>query len=322
MLYANNGCAPRAVLSTGPHADAGQAPVWLDVLNGTEAERALVERLTRLPLPDRDALSEVESSSRLNADGQVLRLSTPMAYRGADGASHVAPLGFVLSPDHLVTLRFSELPVFDSFAEIFDRGGRGASSLHALAGLLEAMVDRQADVLERMGGELDTISRDVFRVPGGKNSQDARLQEVLRSVGRKADTLSNLRDSLLGVSRLLPFVEDMTEGWMPQDLRPRFRTLRHDVQSLADYDNQLADKVQFLLDATLGFINIEQNNGIKVLTVVSVVGVPPTLVASIYGMNFKWIPELQWDYGYFYGLAVIVLSAVVPLLWFKRRGWI
>ena len=322
MLYVNNGRAPRAALAPSPHAAAGEKPVWLDLLDGTEAERAMAERLTRLSLPDRETLAEVESSSRLNAEGDVLTLSTPMAYRGVDDASHVAPLGFVLSPDHLVTLRFAELPVFDKFAETFDRGRHGTTSFHALAGLLEAIVDRQADVLEWVGGELDKISRDVFRVPEGRNSRDAKLQAVLRSVGQKADVLSNLRDSLLGIARMLPFVVDMTDNRMPDDLRPRFRTLRRDVQSLADYDTQLADKVQFLLDATLGFINIEQNNGIKVLTVVSVVGVPPTLVASIYGMNFKWIPELQWDYGYFYGLTVIMLSALVPLWWFKKRGWI
>ena len=105
-------------------------------------------------------------------------------------------------------------------------------------------------------------------------------------------------------------------------MRPRLTTLRQDIASLTDYDVQLTNKVQFLLDATLGFINIEQNNGIKILTVVSVVGVPPTLVASIYGMNFKRIPELEWAYGYFYGLTLIVLSAIVPYVWFKKRGWI
>ena len=326
MLYANNGSATRVPLLPGPHADTEKAPVWLDLLNGDEGERALAERLTRLVLPDKAALAEIESSSRLNADGNVLRLSMPIAYRAEDGESHIAPLGFVVSPDYLVTLRFAELPVFNQFAERFARsnaGGDGAGgSLAALVGLLEAVVDRQADVLEWVGGELNKISRDVFREPEGKSSQDARLQAVLRSVGNKADVLSNLRDSLLGISRLLPFVTEMAESWMPPELRPRFKTLRRDVQSLADYDTQLANKVQFLLDATLGFINIEQNNGIKVLTVVSVVGVPPTLVASIYGMNFKWIPELQWDYGYFYGLAVIVLSAILPLWWFKKRGWI
>ena len=120
----------------------------------------------------------------------------------------------------------------------------------------------------------------------------------------------------------LGYARETAADWIPADLMPRFKTLRQDIASLTDYDVQLGNKVQFLLDATLGFINIEQTNGIKVLTVVSVVGVPPTLMASIYGMNFKWIPELQWEYGYFYGLVVIILSGLLPLWWFKRKGWV
>jgi magnesium transporter len=105
-------------------------------------------------------------------------------------------------------------------------------------------------------------------------------------------------------------------------MRDRMKSLRQDVASLSDYDGHLNGKMQFLLDATLGLINNAQNNIIKVLTVVSVVGIPPTLFASIYGMNFKDMPELNWSYGYPYGLTVIVLSAVIPLIWMKIRGWI
>ncbi len=98
--------------------------------------------------------------------------------------------------------------------------------------------------------------------------------------------------------------------------------MRQDLASLTEYDSQMTNKVQFLLDATLGFINIEQNSSIKVLTVISLVGVPPTLIASIYGMNFANMPELHWAHGYAYGLSMIALSAVLPLVWFKWRGWI
>jgi magnesium transporter len=144
----------------------------------------------------------------------------------------------------------------------------------------------------------------------------------LRSIGRAGDRLSNLRDSLLGIQRIVLYATQHAAGFMPAEDRQRLKTVRQDVTSLTDYDGQLANKVQFLLDATLGFINIEQNNSIKILTVVSVVGVPPTLVASIYGMNFKTMPELDWAWGYPYGLTMIVLTAVIPLIWFKRKGWI
>jgi magnesium transporter len=147
------------------------------------------------------------------------------------------------------------------------------------------------------------------------------LRVLLRRVGHNGDLVSKIRDSLLGISRMVPFVLSLGGEWLPGDVKPRLETVRQDVASLNDYDEHLANKVQLLLDATLGMINIEQNNIIKVLAVVAVVGVPPTLVASMYGMNFKFMPELDWAWGYPYGLAVIAVSAILPLLWFKWRGW-
>ncbi len=325
MLYINTGHAPRRSLQ--PHSEPpGTGTVWVDLLNPTDEERSAAERLTGLRVPAQAELAEIESSSRFATEDRVLYLSMPMAYRSAEGLSMTAPLGFVLSPDHLMTIRFADLPVFDQFAERFIGSAREPCSVSAFLGLLEATVDRLADVLEHVGADLDAISRRVFRPErdGKPNAarMDLQLRATLRSIGNAGERVSNIRDSLLGVNRIVQYTNEVAGDWVPDDLRARFKTLRQDVASLADYDIQLTNKVQFLLDATLGFINIEQNNGIKILTVVSVVGVPPTLIASIYGMNFKAIPELQWEYGYAYGLTVIVLSAILPLLWFKRRGWI
>ena len=245
-----------------------------------------------------------------------------MTYLDTEGISRIAPLGFVLSAKHLMTIRFAELPVFDLYAQRFQGFAARPCSVAAFLGLLEAIIDRLADVLEHVGADLDLVSRRVFRPENPKATKtDVQLRATLRNIGRAGERLSNIRDSLLGVQRIVSYVTESV-AWVPVEQKPRLNVLRQDIASLSEYDTRLSDKVQFLLDATLGFINIEQNNGIKVLTVVSVVGVPPTLVASIYGMNFKWIPELQWEYGYFYGLAVIVASAVLPLFWFKKRGWI
>lgn len=328
MLLLNPGTAPRRALTpvAEPAAEAAGA-VWIDLLSPTEAERAEAERVTGLRVPSEAELSEVESSSRLLAEGDTLYLSTPMSYRTAEGVSMSTPLGFVLSPRHLLTVRFAQLPVFDVFAARFAQPSPASHcSAAAFVGLLEAVVDRLADVLEWVGRELDIISKRVFRSDPDRRRNasrvDAELRATLRSIGRLGDTVSNLRDSLLGVSRIVQYVAEVASPWLPKDLRPRFKTLLKDIASLTDYDTQLTNKVQLLLDATLGFINIEQANGIKVLTVVSVVGVPPTLMASIYGMNFHNMPELGWQYGYLYGLVVIALSAILPLLWFKWRGWV
>ena len=324
MLYANTGTAPRCEIPVEPHVP-DEAPVWLDLLRADDAERSLAERLTGLRVPSMHDLSEIETSSRLSTERDALYLSAPMHYLDSDGISQTVPIGFVLSDKTLMTVRFAAAPVFDAYAHRFNAHTAQPCSIAAFVGLLEAIVDRLADVLEHLGAELDVISRRVFKpeVKGAMPAKtDAQLRATLRSIGRNGERLSNLRDSLLGVQRIVLYTTETAAAWIPAEQRPRLKTLRQDIVSLSDYDTQLSNKVQFLLDATLGFINIEQNNGIKVLTVVSVVGVPPTLVASIYGMNFKWIPELQWEYGYFYGLAVIVLSAILPLIWFKKKGWI
>ena len=325
MLYVNTGLNPRRTLQ--PHAEPSlPTPVWIDLLSPTDEERSCAERLTGLRVPAQADLAEIESSSRLSSEGRTLYLSTPMSYRSADGVSMTTPLGFVLSPDHLMTVRFAALPIFDQYAERFVGSASRSCSVAAFLGLLEAIVDRLADVLEHVGTDLDAISRRVFRPEQGGRPNSARmdlqLRATLRTVGSAGERVSNIRDSLLGVNRIAQYANEVAGDWIPDTLRPRFKTLRQDVASLSDYDTQLTNKVQFLLDATLGFINIEQNNSIKILTIVSVVGVPPTLMASIYGMNYKNMPELQWEYGYAYGLAVIVLSGILPFLWFKRRGWI
>jgi magnesium transporter len=143
---------------------------------------------------------------------------------------------------------------------------------------------------------------------------------MLRRVGSAGDLVSKVRDTLLSLSRIVPYVAGIGT-WLPDNVKPRLETMRHDLASLSDYDAHLSNKVQLLLDATLGLINVEQNDIIKVLTIVSVVGVPPTLVASMYGMNFKNIPEYDWAWGYQWGLMLIFCSAVLPLVWFKIRGW-
>lgn len=301
--------------------------VWLDLLEPTEEEMRFVERVTGIHVPTQDELREIESSSRLRTENGTLYLSMPMVFR-SDDHPEVTPLGIILSKDRMVTVRFRKLSAFESFKqEISASSDVHPSPAGAFVGLLEAIVDRIADVLEGAGSDLDAVSHHVFRAPDNakRNKAPARaendLRETIRRIGRTGDLVSKIRDSLMGVGRIVPYVAGRTVDWLPAAVRPSLETLRLDVTSLNDYDAYLTTKVQFLLDATLGLINIEQNNIIKVLTVVSVVGVPPTLVASWYGMNFHNMPELSWSFGYPYAIALALLSAVLPLVWFRVRGW-
>jgi magnesium transporter len=297
--------------------------VWVDLLQPSTGETAVVERATGLHLPTLEEISEIESSSRLRAEQGVLYLSAPLVHRATAGEPQTTPVGFVLAADRLVTVRFERLTAFDTLAE-----ASPGTAPEAFAALIEAIVDRIADILEHIAAELDTLSHRLFRsgpIDGSKHRRPAReaadLRVILRRVGASGDLASKIRDGLLGLARMVPYVESLGAAWLPEAVKPRFETMRHDIASLSDYDAHLVNKVQLLLDATLGLINVEQNDIIKVLTIVSVVGVPPTLVASMYGMNFKYMPELAWDWGYPYGLALILLSAVAPILWFKWRGW-
>jgi magnesium transporter len=297
--------------------------VWIDLLKPTESEVAAVEETSGLTLPSQAELSEIESSSRLRTDGDVICLSAPLVYRSQAEDPGTTPVGFVLAPELLVTVRYEDLNAFDTF----DGAARGSSG-EVFVGLIEAIVDRIADVLERIAAELDLLSHRLFRsrsVGGGdrrtRAQESADLRSILRRLGASGDLASKIRDSLLALARIVPYVATMRGPELTATVKTRLETLRHDLASLSDYEAHLLNKIQLLMDATLGLINVEQNDIIKVLTVVSVVGVPPTLVASMYGMNFKYMPELDWSWGYPYGLAMIAISALAPLIWFKWRGW-
>jgi magnesium transporter len=299
---------------------------WLDLVDPTPDERSLVESDYGVRLPSREDLSEVESSSRIAEQTGVLFMSVPIASHGHAGDEAASPIGFVLSKDVLVTIRYAPSRAFDAAAERFSRCAPPGSSVEAFATVVEEIVGSTADRLEAIAMELDTMSRSVFRKTRTRGHREVRSNEALRNnlieVGNAGERLSQLRGRLVGLQRIVPFASEPARAWIPDDVRSRLHVAHSDLLSLTDYQVHLSDKIQFLLDAVLGFINTKQNDIFTVLTIVSVVGIPPTLVASIYGMNFKNMPELGWAWGYQFGLAMIVLSTIVPILWFKWRGWL
>ncbi|MEO8813248.1 MAG: magnesium transporter CorA family protein [Caulobacteraceae bacterium] len=305
----------------------GASAVWLDLLSPTDAERREVEEINGAPIPDRAALSEIESSSRLRADGDVLTLSVPSTAPRPHGEAVVSPVGFVLSPDRIVTVRYAPLNDFDAIHKKYrEDEGAATSSLEVFVTLCEEIVDKIADGLEVLAGDLAEVSTAAFHTESeiGRRlvRSNEKLRVQLRGLGRTGDRLSEMRDSLLGLGRVSAYVDHATQAWPDHEtVGRRLASVAQDIASLSDYENHLANKVQFLLDAMVGLIGIAQNDIFKVLTIVSIVGIPPTLVASLYGMNFHGMPELTWRYGYEYGLAMIVISAVIPIVWFKVNGW-
>jgi magnesium transporter len=295
--------------------------VWIDLKSPSEDEVAMVEKATGLKVPTREDVSAIEASSRLQRVGEALYLSAPLLAGGE--APHLSPVGFVLTPERLVTLRFDKFGAFD-LAIGHAEADPDLTGFGAFTCLFESIVDKLADGLELLAGELDQVSRGVFHHRSHRRgaANEVFQRQTLARVGRVGERLSQIKDVLLGVGRIVPFVLEVRQGETPETIAARLKAVRQDVLSLNDYEAHLASKVQFLLDAVLGFISIAQNDIFKFLTVWSIVGIPPTLVAGIYGMNFKNMPELNWAWGYPFGWAVIVVSALLPLAWFKWKGWV
>ena len=311
----------------GTLADLPSGTVWIDLHDETPEETAFVERVTGVAMPSAHRLAEVEASSRQSIDGASLVMSSPVLYRD-NGSVSSTPVGFVLGPELLVTLRDMDLKAFSDFLERIRthevqplrNGG------DAFLGLLDAIVDRMADGIEAVGTDLDHVSKRIFSARQDDETRkpskrEQRMQDILQIIGRSGDVTAQARDSLLGLNRMVGFVQANAEKCLLAHDGRRLDTIKQDIASLNEYETHLTDKVQFLLDSTLGFINIEQNRTFKLLTVASVIGIPPTFVVGLYGMNFKNMPEYDWAYGYQWGLLLVLLSIVVPVVWLRHKGW-
>lgn len=303
--------------------------VWIDLLSPDEAERSHVGQLAGCELPTREEMKEIEASSQTYVEGDAIYLTSPVIARADSAHPQQGELSFVLTQRHLISLRYTEPRSVALFALRVSRQPELlASAEDALLGLLDAVIDRVADVLELVGSRIDGLSSSIFDdrldsrsfARGSKKPEE--LQGVLRGIGRAGDLTHKVRDSLAGLDRLAVFLTSVTAGRLTKDQKGALKTLTRDLRSLNEQAGFLAQETNFLLDATLGLINIEQNAIIKIFSVVAVALMPPTLIASTYGMNFKYMPELDWPFGYPAALLLMVLSAVVPLWYFRRRGWL
>ena len=303
--------------------------VWIDLLRPDEAERAHVGAATGCDLPTREEMKEIEASSQLYTEGEAVYLTASVIARADTPMPEQGEVTFVLTPRHMITVRFTEPRSVATFAA---RTGRQpellASAEDALLGILDAVIDRVADVLELIGARIDGLSSRIFTDSldakgfGRAAKKPDELQDVLRGIGRAGDLTHKVRDSLAGLDRLVAFLTSVAAGRLTKEQKAALKTLTRDLRSLNEHAGFLAHEANFLLDATLGLINIEQNAIIKIFSVVSVALMPPTLIASAYGMNFHNMPELNWEFGYPMAIVLMVLSAVVPLWYFRRRGWL
>ncbi|TGD42116.1 magnesium and cobalt transport protein CorA [Pseudotabrizicola sediminis] len=300
------------------------AAVWLDLVAPDRGDEQMLESQLGLDLPTREDMEEIEQSSRLYAEDGALFMTIMFPAHSEGDTPVMAPVTLVLTERQLVTIRYHTPKAFEMFAQRSAKGGLPCDGAdQVMLSLLDVMVDRLADVLERVGRDIEVISRSVFAKDGAKARKGTGWRSVLEEIGRKGDMVSVIRDSLGTLDRLTVFWgQRLRDEPDTKDLRARLKDLTSDVRGLEDHSAFMAQKISFLMDATLGLIGIEQNGIIKIFSVASVAFLPPTLIASIYGMNFEVMPELSWPYGYPMALGVMVLSAVVPYVYFRRRGWL
>jgi magnesium transporter len=297
---------------------------WIDLLNPTTEEEKRLERALGINAPTREEMQEIEISNRLYTENNAVYMTATVLSRLETESPLSSPVTFVLLSGKLITVRYAEPRPFLHFMLRARKPGSGyISGPLIMFGLIEALVNRLADVLEQIGVDIDTLSRDIFdHDPAVDSKRD--FQDILRQLGHKGILSSKIRESLVSIARVIHFLfetVDLSHLDHARDLNNRIKALDKDIVSLLDHVNYFAAKVNFLLDATLGQINIEQNTVIKFFTIVTVVLMPPMMISTIYGMNFKYMPELNWHWGYPVAVAAMVISAVFPYAYFRRRGW-
>jgi magnesium transporter len=298
--------------------------VWIDLVKPTAAEDKAVERLAGIAVPTREDMQEIEISSRLYMENGARYMTATLMCAADTQNPRTTAVTFILAGHRLVTVRYDAPKPFTLVENKLGRScAPGITGEMVLMELLDAVIDRNADILERAGSDMDNISHDIFEPEGAARTGHAkRYSDILIAIGRKGDLTSKVRESLVSIGRVVTFVTAAVDVKWSKDMREQLKTMQRDVVSLTDHASYLSNKITFVLDAMLGVVNLEQNNIIKLFSVMAVVLMPPTLIASIYGMNFKAMPELEWAHGYSYALVAMLLAAIGPYVYFKWKKWL
>ena len=298
--------------------------VWLDLVNPAPGEDKLIERLLGIAVPTREEMQEIEVSSRLYVENHARYMTATLMCNSDTATPKTTAVTFILSGHRLVTVRYDDPRPFMIVGNKLARNcPSNVTGETVLIDLLDAVIDRAADILERIGLEVDRVSHDIFEPDNAASGQALSYKDILKAIGSKGDLTSKVRESLVSIGRLLLFLANEAEGmrWH-KDVRLQLQANQRDVLSLSDHATYLSNKITFLLDAMLGVVTIEQNNIIKIFSIAAVALMPPTLIASIYGMNFRHMPELEWTYGYPFAIVLMIAAAILPFIIFKWKKWL
>ncbi|WP_439273346.1 magnesium/cobalt transporter CorA [Pseudochrobactrum sp. HB0163] len=321
--------------SSMPDSDAACAHIlpsdalWIDLLNPSRQEEKYVEEQTGIPIPTREDMGEIEESNRFYSENGAQFLTAPFLHIGHGEHRIVSPVTFIMTDKLLISVRYAEPKAFALYASRTSKSGNGlvnnrTNSLCIMLGIVEANINRLADFVENISEKIDNASHRIYhRQANMRPMSTQNFREILNEIGSHGTFLSRMRESLSGLRRLLVYLTANTSAkTQAKDTRSWLKSLERDTQSLENYVDFLSNKINFLLDTIVGLISVEQNAIIKIFSVAAVGFMPPTLIASIYGMNFSFMPELSEKWGYPAALIVMIISALIPLYYFRKKGWL
>ncbi len=293
-------------------------PIWVDLTDPSDEERDWVRSIYGVTLPDEDEVKDIEASARYyEADNGDLHLRSDFLLEEDEGESRVVTVAFILAKDMLFSMHSDDLPVFRLVRmRARSRPGSIGDFKDVLLDLYATDVEYSADALEGIYQNLEEVSKSVLQ----KEFSDQDAAESLSAMAREEDLNGRVRRNMMDTRRAVSFM--MRGRLLNTDQFDDARQILRDIESLDGHTAFLFEKINFLMDATVGFININQNKIIKIFSVASVAFLPPTLIASIYGMNFRVLPELNWTFGYPFAILLMLASAVTPFWYFRRRGWL
>ena len=304
--------------------DLPAATVWIDLHNPTRDEELRLESQLGVLIPTQADMEEIETSSRLYVENNAAYMTAQVAFYGGQSLLQAEPVTFVLTGRRLVTVRYIAPASFDIFCGHVEKQpvlcGDGPT---AFLNLLDVIVDRTADLIEKTEDRVDAVSRAIFRA-----KRETRLETALIEIGDAQNSIAKIRDSLVSLARLTTFAHALDAGQVGLkgsalvDFRARLKSMNQDVASLSDHASYITGNMSFLLDAALGLISVEQNNVMKLISVVSVIFLPLTLIASIYGMNFDYMPLLHVHDAFWWTCGLMFAIAVALLVWLRSRRWI
>lgn len=296
--------------------------VWIDLLLPTREEELIVEEYFNINIVSREEMQGIEPSSRLYKEDNTIFMTATMIARSDSPAPTSDAITLILRENKLITVRYIEPQAFALFISHLSKlSVEGNEAIYLIIALLEASIDRLADISERIGRSLDDYSQTIFHT---QKAEKIKLdyKQLLRELGVNGDLNAKAWESLASFNRLNVFFAQAITPKMNEEMQSKLMTLTKDLHALSDQVKFLSSKVNFLLDATLGMVNIEQNNIIKIFSIAAVIFLPPTLIASIYGMNFQIIPGLTWRFGYVFSIVLMLLSAWLPYQYFKIKKWL